>query len=658
MSQKETQNRHPPRNGVPMERYAPDMQVRALGENDRRFELSFSSEIPYRWWWGAEILDHDPAAVDLARLQSIGVVLYNHNRNAVIGRIENARIENARGVCEMVFDEDEASEIIRAKVAAGTLKATSVCYSVTAREEVANGETSKDGRFVGPCTIARKWMPLEVSIVSIPADASVGVGRSDDENEGMMKMDPTLENENGQQRDDQIGVQQRAVPLAVPAQAASAELQRAAEEAARAERQRGVNIREICRSAGVEDAEAERYIADNQTVDQVREAVLNQLIQRNAPVSAGRGIARGEGVTADEGDKFRDAAADALMLRYLPGSLAKPAEGAAELRGFAPMRMLERALQQDGVNTRNMTNDDMISRAFMAGDGTFVAIMDQTSGKTVRDAYEAAPTTYQQWARIGSLSDFKRVPTYRLGEADSLVKVPMTGELSQGKLLEGKPFHRALETYGKTVGISRQMLINDDIGQFMRMLAAYAQTAARDVNRTAYKLLTGNQKLEIDDKPLFHADHKNLGTPGKLSTVTLGQMRKLMRLQTGIDEKTVLNLSPRYLLVPANLEVEALQLLHSLSDPGQNNSGVVNVLKNSLTPIIDAELDAASEKEYYITADPMQVDGIGVDFLNGVNQITVRRGEPMGQLGVQWDMWLDYGAYVGDYRGLAKNAGA
>ena len=61
----------------------------------------------------------------------------------------------------------------------GTLKTTSVRYSVDAWEEVVAGKTSADGRYTGPCQIARKWTPLEVSIVSVPADATVGVGRSD-----------------------------------------------------------------------------------------------------------------------------------------------------------------------------------------------------------------------------------------------------------------------------------------------------------------------------------------------------------------------------------------------------------------------------------------------------------------------------------------------
>ena len=145
--------------------------------NERKFILSFSSEEPYERYWGKEILDHNPAAVDLTRLNTIGVLLFNHNRDKVIGKIGRAWIESQRGMAEVEFDSDEESEVIFQKVKSGTLKGVSVGYRIDALEEVQAGKTSADGRFTGPCEIARKWWPFEISIVSVPADATVGVGR-------------------------------------------------------------------------------------------------------------------------------------------------------------------------------------------------------------------------------------------------------------------------------------------------------------------------------------------------------------------------------------------------------------------------------------------------------------------------------------------------
>ena len=150
--------------------------------NERRFRLSFSSEEPYERWWGIEILDHADGAVDLTRINEIGVVLYNHNRDVVIGKILRAWIENNRGEAEIEFDTDEESEVIYQKVKGGTLKGVSVGYRIDSLEEVVAGKQSTDGRFTGPCEIARKWWPYEISIVSVPADGTVGVGRQAEPN--------------------------------------------------------------------------------------------------------------------------------------------------------------------------------------------------------------------------------------------------------------------------------------------------------------------------------------------------------------------------------------------------------------------------------------------------------------------------------------------
>ena len=158
-----------------------DMQVKADEENGNVFELSFSSEEPYMRYFGNEILDHADGACDLSRLNEIGVVLFNHNRDKVIGKIENAWIEENRGKAKIKFDSDDDAKVIMEKVANGTLKGVSVGYVIDNYEVVEKGKTSTDGRFEGPCYIARKWTPLEISIVSIPADSTVGVGRSFDE---------------------------------------------------------------------------------------------------------------------------------------------------------------------------------------------------------------------------------------------------------------------------------------------------------------------------------------------------------------------------------------------------------------------------------------------------------------------------------------------
>lgn len=170
------------RNGT-QQRFLSDCFIKAMegAGNERKFVLSFSSEEPYDRWFGTEILSHSEDAVDLSRLNSIGCVLYNHNRDKVIGKIIRAWVEDNRGYAEIEFDKDADSEIVFQKVAGGTLKGVSVGYLVDVWEDVAANKKSSDGRFTGPCSIATKWTPYEISIVSIPADPTVGVGRSQNE---------------------------------------------------------------------------------------------------------------------------------------------------------------------------------------------------------------------------------------------------------------------------------------------------------------------------------------------------------------------------------------------------------------------------------------------------------------------------------------------
>lgn len=153
----------------------------AEGEGkERSFLISFSSEEPYTRWFGQEILDHSEGCVDLERLNSIGCVLFNHDRDHVCGKITKAWVENSRGCAEIEFDDDEKADIIYKKVKSGTLKGVSVGYRVEDWEEVMPNKQSQDGRFTGPCSIARKWAPYEISIVSVPADPTVGVGREEE----------------------------------------------------------------------------------------------------------------------------------------------------------------------------------------------------------------------------------------------------------------------------------------------------------------------------------------------------------------------------------------------------------------------------------------------------------------------------------------------
>lgn len=151
------------------------IHIKSENDTDKTYKLSFSSEEPYRRWFGNEVLKHDEGCVDLTRLKEMGVVLFNHNRDRVVGKIINPVVEEKRGVAEIVFDDDEFSQTIKAKVDSGTLKGVSVGYSIKDYKVIKDSKGRTKGYDI------TKWSPFEISIVSVPADATVGVGRSDEE---------------------------------------------------------------------------------------------------------------------------------------------------------------------------------------------------------------------------------------------------------------------------------------------------------------------------------------------------------------------------------------------------------------------------------------------------------------------------------------------
>lgn len=151
-----------------------ECSLRMLDEEKRTVELSFSSETPLKRWGAYEVLSHKKNAVSLERINTTGSLLFNHNRDKVVGKIVKAKIEDKRGVATVQFDDDEESTVIFNKVKNGSLRGVSVGYIVLEYEKTVTGE----GESRQVTYTATSWEPLEISVVSVPADITVGVGRS------------------------------------------------------------------------------------------------------------------------------------------------------------------------------------------------------------------------------------------------------------------------------------------------------------------------------------------------------------------------------------------------------------------------------------------------------------------------------------------------
>lgn len=147
-----------------------EVRAETINEEARTVELSFSSEEPYQRWWGTEVLDHKSASIRLGRLNAGGALLMDHNTRDQVGVVERAWIKGKKAYAVVRFGRSARAEEVFRDVVDGIRKLVSVGYRI--HELVL--EKAKDG-----CETYRAtdWEPYEISLVAVPADPSVGVGR-------------------------------------------------------------------------------------------------------------------------------------------------------------------------------------------------------------------------------------------------------------------------------------------------------------------------------------------------------------------------------------------------------------------------------------------------------------------------------------------------
>lgn len=617
-------------------KYAREAQITNIEANDdRTVELSFSSEEPYERWFGTEILCHDDECINLDRFNNgLGTLLFNHDRDAVVGHIENVWIEDNRGKAIVKFDEDDESEKIYQKVLKGTLQGVSVGYSISRYEELVDSDSkSSNGRFTGPCYVITDWEPLEISIVSVPADPSVGVGRSvDDNEEEPMKGDAKAK-----------GTEQN-VPQVVPEVPESGIKGFNADDAKKliaAERERVSTITSLCRDFEVDGVD--EFIKSGKSVAEVREAVMDALRERNKPVITKVGEA--------DSDKFRMAMQDALMMSAgIP--VANPAPGANELRSMSLMELARESLVREGL-TANYADRLELAREAINSTSTFPIALSNVANKSLVQGYETAPATFDAWTGKGSNRDFKPAKRILLSETAELKLVPEGGQFKDSKLEEAGNDVRVL-TYGRTFSLTRQAIINDDLGVFKDIASKFGRSAKDTINSMVYGLLTGNTVLS-DGKALFGTDRGNLAATGaELSVASLSAGVAAMRRQKHIGENRNLNIAPTYLIIPPELEALAYELVKSTVDPARSND-TVNPFGGRFTIVVDAAL--TDPHAWYLAARPTDVQTIEVTYLNGVETPRLETQTGFKVDGIEYKVAMDCNATALDFRGLYKNPG-
>ena len=222
---------------------------------DRTFEFPFSSEYPVARYFGNEVLSHEGDSADLARLNDGAPLLFNHDPNKVVGVVERAWVDGKkkRGYVNVRFSRNSFAKEVMADVKDGVLRGVSFGYAINQMEE--RGENF----------VATQWSPYEVSVVSIPADPTVGVGRSLAIDSAAPAASPTPE------------------PKVLQMENTTPDVEVIRSKAAEAERSRIAAITALGAKHGLQDLASE-LIDGGRSVDEARAAVLEKIDTRASKV--------------------------------------------------------------------------------------------------------------------------------------------------------------------------------------------------------------------------------------------------------------------------------------------------------------------------------------------------------------------------------------
>mgnify|MGYP000305436847 CR=1 FL=1 len=639
-----------------------------------------------------EMLSLDPGHVDLARLNGGAPLLDTHGAwslDGVIGVVEKAWIEggeNPEGKAIVRFSERDDVEPVWRDVRAGIIRNVSVGYSVRAYEVA-----QEEGKV--PVWRAVDWTPVELSAVPIGADAGAGfrsaaldpqpcrlITRSQNPETLSLEGENTMEHQDTPETEKPVeetrsGSETETVSVTEEAPkderraavdaaagkkaAANAEPKAKAGTDARAEtrravaeeRSRAAGIFDAARKLGVERTLAEDLVERGMSLIDARKSLIDAVAERDEQTETRSQITIGG---MDERRTRQGAVEAALLHRFDPSRFDLP-EPAREWRGYSLLELARAFLETDGTRVRGLSRDEIATRA-LHSTSDFPDILAAVTNKTLRDAYQAAPRTFLGLARRASASDFKDIRRLQLGEAPQLEKVAENGEFKRGTMGEGKESYR-VETYGKVIGITRQVIINDDLDAFTRVPSLFGTSAATLESDVVWGIITSNPAMG-DGKALFHAGHKNLtGTGTALDVANLGAARAFMARQVGLDGKTILNIRPAFLVVPSTLELTAEQIIAQNLVPAKSGDVAPQSIR-SLAVIAEPRLDPASGAvPWYLFASPSAIDTIEYAYLEGQEGVYIETRMGFDVDGIEVKARLDFGAKAIDWRGMHKNPG-
>jgi phage head maturation protease len=675
--------------------------ISSVDEKARTFDVTFSTGakvLRNSWFSGQsyEELSMDPAHVRMDRLRSGNApFLMNHDAYDVSrqpGRVVSARLEGGVGVAKIQMDAagaDEDADRLFGKIARGIVRNVSIGYRTYKAEQTNKGSAEV------PNYRAVDWEPYEISMVTIPADAGAGARSADstqfnqcefltrDEETSNVEKTEAEKAAEAAQKQRQAELDQKAADLAK-------------READIAEKERAAVISAVCTKYGKDETFVKRMIDEKKTIDQVRASILDDLAtesDRTAPVPTGQVT-----VGREEFEKRVDGMTNGWLARHgflpsmvlvaaaaqrdlddpkaikLPGVRAafgdfdKKDDG-GQYRGQNLVEIARDICHMHGKYKIGMSKRQVVDMALTLRSGggeqtisDFAVVLENIMHKVLLGRYAQAPDSWREVCGTDSVDDFRKHNRYRMGAFGTLDLKPEGAEYKLKAIADGAKFQIDTQTYGNKIHISREAIINDDMGAIVDQMGQFGRAAGLTLEVAFYALLAQNAGLgpsvtfNSNTAALFDASWGNIGTGAALSMASIEADRVKLASQKDLSGNEYLDLKPAVLLVPIGLEATANQVNDSLYDPTAGSAfQAPNYSKGLYRKVIGTPRLTGTRR--YSFVDPAVVAAFKCVFLNGEQT-------PMMADRINWDvdgqetkLRLDAKMQAHDPKGALTNAG-
>ncbi|MCC6427310.1 MAG: hypothetical protein IT435_10880 [Phycisphaerales bacterium] len=641
-----------------------------------------------------------PVVVDLAGLQVSAKsrpILKDHNRSLIVGHTESIGVQGSRLLVSGVISGagPVAREIVDSSRNGFPWQASlGAVANPGAMEFVAKGRTAAANgqQFEGPVHIARRSVLGEVSFVALGADDNTSAnGAAAAIKEDDMTFDQWLaakgfdpaslsdtQKTSLQAMFDASGQEPKpgTAPDDAPSSVGDSGVVARIRAETAAETKRIGDVRKVCSVGGGKHSDLEaKAIAEGWDVTRTELEVLR----------ADRPVYTGVRRDSDAGQSARAVEAALCISAGLPEAQVGKwyddktmnAALAPDLRGAGLHTLLYETIRAGGEHVRPGRVDNETIKAAFAADRRLIqasgsggssfstislsGILSNVANKTMLAAYTAVESVVAMFCAETDVNDFKEVTRYRLTGTGVFEKVGPDGELKHAGLSE-QAYTNKVETYGRMIALTRQMMINDDLGAFLQIPRIIGRMSALKREEAVFELLLSNPAT------FFSVGNKNFisGAATNLGIDALTQGEQLFLDQTATDGKPIL-LSPAVLLVPSALKVTAQVLMTetrinetTTTDKGKPAANPhVGKWKPVATPYLNSQgFSGSSAKAWYLFANPADVAAMEIAYLRGKRTPTIESGDTdFNTLGMQWRGYFDFGVAMQDSRAAIKSKG-